>query len=135
PDAAYARFNYVWRYEGGWDDWSSTLKETGDYTSDSSWSFTPSKAGDYAIYVDAVRTNGAIETYTLHLSVQEDWNYIGLNVGAASIELGEKVDLSPEIIGPDAAYARFNYVWRYEGGWDDWSSTLKETGDYTSDSS
>ncbi|MBM6943563.1 hypothetical protein H6A22_10865, partial [Collinsella intestinalis] len=127
-------FNYVWSYNGNWEFWSSTLLETGDYTPLSMSEFTPLRAGTYILYVDIVTPDG---TYSVSdsIAVYEDWSVAGVNIDAPSAHIGEAVSVTSNLTGPDAAYARFNYVWRYEGGWDDWSSTLKETGDYTSDSS
>ena len=51
-------FNYIWQYNGAWDEWSSTLRDTGSFTSDLNWSFQPQKAGAYKISIEAESPRG-----------------------------------------------------------------------------
>ncbi len=41
-DSSGLTYSYAWSYEGGWDLWGSTIKDTGAMTSAPSGSFTPS---------------------------------------------------------------------------------------------
>ena len=126
-------FNYVWSYEGGWDVWSSTLKETGEYTRDRSWNFTPDREGEYDLYVDVRDSRGQVKTYSARVTVGFDYSVFGVKC-PSTVPLGEKVAYSPEVTGNTSGLS-YNYVWSYEGSWDLWDSTVKRTGEPTSDTS
>lgn len=52
-------YNYAWAYgKSGWDDWSSTVKETGSMTSAAEGSFTPARPGTYRVWVDVADASG-----------------------------------------------------------------------------
>ncbi|MBM6908846.1 hypothetical protein, partial [Collinsella intestinalis] len=123
------QFNYVWAYEGKWETWSSTVLETGDYTPATADDFIPARAGLYVLYIDIVTPDGIVSVSD-SIIVCEDWTLAGIGIDATSIRIGDAATVQPEVSGPDAGFARFNYVWSYENGWDDWSSTVKETGGY-----
>lgn len=122
-----ARYNYVWSHEGRWDagSWSSTVLETGGYTSDTAWLFTPMKAGNYHIYMDAVKTNGTVETKQVDLLVTSAWNATSFKVNPSKVLVGESVDASitfdpqSNLVG-----LQYNYVWQLGNTWDYWDSTL-----------
>ena len=65
------KYNYVWSYEGSWakGDWGSTVLSTGSDTTETSGSFTPSKAGTYTLYVDVVSAGGKRETRSTTVEV------------------------------------------------------------------
>ena len=50
--AAEADYNYAWAEGDGWDNWSSTVKETGSTTKATSGTFKPTKAGRYRLWID-----------------------------------------------------------------------------------
>lgn len=124
-------FNYVWEYEG-WKSWWSTVKETGKRTTETSYAFTPSKAGTYTLYLDVI-SGGKTQTVSTKIRVEESWSYDSLVLSKSSISLGESVTVTPHILGVDSAFARFNYVWAYGAGWSEWSSTVRRTGTQTKD--
>ncbi|SES64409.1 N-acetylmuramoyl-L-alanine amidase [Olsenella sp. KH3B4] len=64
-------YNYVWSYEGSWakGEWGSTVLSTGSDTTETSGSFTPSKAGTYTLYVDVVSAGGKRETRSTTVEV------------------------------------------------------------------
>lgn len=133
-DTASVRFNYGWRFGNGWSWWYSTVKNTGSNTADASFSFTPSRAGTYTLFVDVI-SGSTTKTLTATLTVAEDWSFNGIGLSAGSINLGETVTVTPQTSGADAGIARFNYVWTYGDSWNEWSSTVKETGAQTRDAS
>lgn len=136
-DLSGALFNYVWSYEGGWDDgeWDSTVNRTGSNTKDASWTFTPEKYGTYQLYVDFVAADGTKETLSTMLEVDRGWSSGKITIDKASPQLtGTTLTIEPNVSGESAQYVRYNYVWQRDG-WTQWSSNLKETGTYTADTS
>ena len=56
------RYNYVWSRDN-WDSWNSTLRHSGDYTSETSVTYTISSLGGiFDFYVDVVDERGEKET-------------------------------------------------------------------------
>ena len=133
-DAAGCRFNYVWNYEDAWSDWSSTVLETGNETNEAAWVFTPARAGWYRIYVDVITPDGVKTTRSVDVTVAYPYDVNGMQVSATSIALGESVTVTPDIVG-DADGVRYNYVWQRGDTWDEWGSTVKDTGDTTASTS
>ena len=127
-------FNYVWSFEGAWESWSSTVKETGGNTSDAQWSFRPKRAGWYRLYVDVFAPDGSKETKSVDVTVDYPYLLDGMNVSASEVELGNSVVVSPYISG-NSAGVRYNYVWQYGDTWDEWSSTIKAIGEPTGETS
>lgn len=134
-DADAARFNYVWVRENDWSEgsWDSTINATGTSNAETSWTFTPSRPGSYAIYIDTIRADGTKTTSKAYgVTVREDWAFDGFDLSARTILLGEPLEVTAKASGVDADYARFNYVWNYRGDWSEWSSVELETGAPTS---
>lgn len=134
-DADAARFNYVWVRENDWSEgsWDSTINATGTSNAETSWTFTPSRPGSYAIYIDTIRADGTKTTSKAYgVTVREDWAFDGFDLSARAILLGEPLEVTAKASGVDADYARFNYVWNYRGDWSEWSSVELETGAPTS---
>lgn len=134
-DADAARFNYVWVRDNDWSagSWDSTINATGASTAETSWTFTPSRPGSYAIYIDTIRADGTKTTSKAYgVTVREDWAFDGFDLSARAILLGEPLEVTAKASGVDADYARFNYVWNYRGDWSEWSSVELETGAPTS---
>lgn len=134
-DAGFARFNYVWVRNDDWSagNWGSTVNSSGDFTSDTSWTFVPKISGDYTFYIDEIRTDGTKVTsrgYTVR--IEESWTFDGIDVSSRSITLGDPIEVTALVSGADADYARFNFVWNYQDKWEEWSSVEKETGALTS---
>lgn len=134
-DADAARFNYVWVRDNDWSagSWDSTINATGASTAETSWTFTPSRPGSYAIYIDTIRADGTKTTSKAYnVTVREDWTFDGFDLSARTILLGESLEVTAKASGVDADLARFNYVWNYRGDWSEWSSVELETGAPTS---
>ncbi len=128
-------FNYVWQYpigDSAWAEWDSTIKRTGSGTSDTSWSFTPRKAGAYKLHVDISDPSGRSVTLSRELWVERDWEAAYVSA-PAEVGLGNSV--SYEVVLLDGyENVTYNYAWATgKSGWDDWSSTVKETGAPTAD--
>ena len=117
-DADAARFNYVWVRDNDWSagSWDSTINATGASTAETSWTFTPSRPGSYAIYIDTIRADGTKTTSKAYnVTVREDWTFDGFDLSARTILLGESLEVTAKASGVDADFARFNYVWNYRG--------------------
>ncbi len=136
-EGAGLTYNYAWAYgNSGWDDWSSTVKETGSMTSAAEGSFTPARPGTYRVWVNVADASGRRVTsgHALVEVSKLDWA-VGAASAPASAKAGDAVPFSAAVGGADAEGAglTYNYAWAYgESGWDDWSSTVKETGSMTS---
>lgn len=131
--ASSVSFNFGYCFEGKFVDWSSVLKATGKLTDSLSWSFVPSKAGTYTIFVDAVGPDGLEETRQTTVQVSSGWSLDGVRSDLSSVELGQQVVVTPVVSGTNSGNVLFNYVWCYESGFSEWSSTVKETGSYSSE--
>ena len=72
-------YNYVWQLDGSWakGEWGSTVLSTGSDTSETSGSFTPTKAGTYTLYVDVVSPDGTSETKSTTVEVVEPTPILG----------------------------------------------------------
>ena len=124
---------YVWNYEGAWAEWGSTVKDTGSSTLQASWDFTPTKAGTYTLYVDAIGPDGYTTTKETQLVV---WEAKGLVAAPSSGNSSWTV--SCDLGSAPLDGFTFNYVWKKgsdEGDWSQWGSTVNETGGRTSQSS
>ena len=128
-----ATYNYVWSYEGGWDLWGSTVKDDKEATAEPTGTLRLTRAGRYTIYVDVTDRSGVKRTMSAELEVASpSWDYSGVSLSASSARVDEPVTVKPEVSG-DLEGATYNYVWSYEGGWDLWGSTVRDTGRGTSD--
>ena len=129
-------YNYAWNYENMWgENWSSTIMETGAMTSNTSWTFTPSKTGVYTLWVDVEDKNGKkVTSEAVELRVAKEWKLNGMDLSSSVATVGDTVTFKILITGPTGNLS-YNLAWSYGDGWDDWSSTLKETGDYTTNPS
>ncbi|MBQ6454439.1 MAG: metallophosphoesterase, partial [Coriobacteriales bacterium] len=133
------KYNYVWRFGEDWQYWSSTVKETGEMTSEDSFTFTPDRIGVYSLWVDVQDAAGHRATsHTASLQVLRPdafaWSLQGVSA-PESIELGHTLTFSAIVEGTPKD-ASFNYAWSWEGNWgDDWDSTVKSTGEMTQDTS
>ena len=68
-----ARFNYAWAKGEGWEDWGSTIKETGEATHATTGVFTPKEPGTYRLWVDVIDQNGeSVTTQSVHVTVADD---------------------------------------------------------------
>ena len=136
-DLEGATYNYVWQRDGSWaaGEWGSTVLSTGSGTSDASATLSSdvSRAGRYTVYVDVTDRSGQKRTMSAELEVASpSWDYSGVSLSASSARVDEPVTVKPEVSG-DLEGATYNYVWSYEGGWDLWGSTVRDTGRGTSD--
>ena len=129
---ASAKYNFAWSYMGGWDDWGSAIKETGDYVQAPSYTFTPDKTGHYKVWYD-VEINGKVITSPKKDVLVTDWSLAGVDAPASGV-VGEPVEFSAEIEG-DPEGLTYSYAWSYGGGWDLWGSTLKDEGAMTEETS
>jgi len=134
-------YNYVWQLDGSWakGEWGSTVLSTGSDTSETSGSFTPTKAGTYTLYVDVVSPDGTRETKSTTVEVAAASTahaYSGVKVKTTAPARGYPVTFSANVSG-DTSGLTYNYVWSYEGSWakGDWGSTVLSTGSDTSETS
>ncbi|MBQ6585183.1 MAG: leucine-rich repeat domain-containing protein, partial [Coriobacteriales bacterium] len=101
-DADLVRFSYAWSWEGQWgDDWSSTRLRTGDYTTELSDTFTPTKEGTYYLWIDATdgeRTETAERVAVSVTKVPPAWTLKGIEV-TDSAYIGDEVEFSAKIEG------------------------------------
>ncbi len=134
-DASTARYNYAWSRNGKWGkgEWSSTLNDTGGYTSDATWEFKPKDDGTYTIYVDVLAPDGTVKTLSTKVVVDRGWTCAGIATSLASPQLKhKKIDFAPSISGERVDELEFNYVWT-NSNWSSWDSTVKSTGKRTKD--
>ena len=128
-------YNYAWSWEGQWgDNWDSTVKRTGSMTSETSYSFTPRKKGEYSLWVDVRDVTGrTITSGTVQVRVTQDsWSLSGVQAPSTAV-VDEPVEYSAIIEGSTAGLT-YNYAWSWEGEWgDNWSSTVLRTGEMTSE--
>lgn len=104
-------YNYVWVCNNTWDSdmWSSTIKTSGKATDAKSYTFTPTKAGLYTLYLDVIAPNGKKTTVGKEVYVM---NFKGFNVKQkGDFTWGMSVD-------GGAQFARNNqikmmFTWRY----------------------
>lgn len=128
-------FNYVWCLNGGWDVWSSTVKEKGEETSESTWTFTPPQRGTYVLYVDVVGPDGTRQTLSTNLNVNNGWDFSGVSLDKPSPQtVRTPITVRPNVTGERCDVLEFNYVW-VRDNWAEWSSTVKETGARTTETS
>ncbi|SFX59793.1 hypothetical protein SAMN04487823_11144, partial [Olsenella sp. kh2p3] len=128
-------YNYVWSYGGGWDLWGSTVRDTGKGTSEATGTLALTKPGDYTVYVDVTDRAGERRTMSAQLVVSSpSWTFTGVKVSSSRVRVDEPVTVTPVTSG-DLDGAEYNYVWSYEGGWDLWESTVRDTGKGTSEAS
>ena len=128
-------YNYVWERDG-WQDWDSTLRATDSYSPSSSWSFAPTVAGTYNLFVDVIDSHGVMVTVNAGVVkvAEPAWN-LSLSLSQGAVQTGQESVLTPTISGIDATGFTYNYVWNYEGVWREWGSTISSTGSTTSESS
>ena len=69
PDTKY---NYAWAEGEGWDNWGSTLKDTGSYTGANSGVFKQDKPGTYRLWVDVVGDDGNITSAQHYITVVDE---------------------------------------------------------------
>jgi hypothetical protein len=132
-----AEYNYVWSYEGGWDLWGSTVRDTGKGTSEASSELSFYRPGRYVLYVDVTDRAGETRTMSAEVEAYDDsWSLDGVSAAPAEVVAGDDVTCAPEVSG-DASGLRYNYVWQRDGSWaeGDWGSTELCTGSDTDEAS
>ena len=132
-----AEYNYVWSYEGGWDLWGSTVRDTGKGTSEASSELSFYRPGRYVLYVDVTDRSGRTRTMSAGVEAYDDsWSLDGVTASPAEVVAGDEVTYAPRVSG-DASGLRYNYVWQWEGSWaqGDWGSTELYTGSDTDEAS
>ena len=132
-----AEYNYVWSYEGGWDLWGSTVRDTGKGTSEASSELSFYRPGTYTLYVDVTDRSGRTRTMSTGVEAYDDsWSLDGVTASPAEVVAGDEVTYAPRVSG-DASGLRYNYVWQWEGSWasGDWGSTELYTGSDTAEAS
>ncbi|SFX47994.1 hypothetical protein SAMN04487823_1071, partial [Olsenella sp. kh2p3] len=136
-DLGGAAYNYVWSYEGGWDLWGSTARDTGKGTSEATGTLTLTRPGTYTVYVDVTDRSGQTRTMSATLEVTPpSWSFTGVELSADRVTSGEPVTVTPQVTG-DLDGAEYNYVWQRNGSWaqGEWGSTVLSSGSGTSDAS
>ena len=133
-EAGDVTYNYVWQRDG-WADWSSTVKETSAFTSDGSFTFSPTAPGTYTVYVDVKQAStGEVKTVEAGTVVVKAraWQ-ASASVSRGPYAVGSAVTVTPSVSGA-AGTVTYNYVWERDG-WADWGSNLKDAGTPTNDGS
>ena len=84
-------YNYGWSRNGSWEpgEWETTFARTGARTRQTSYTFTPPKAGKYMLYLDFVDENG------LQLTIQRPVTVIDAEIMRADTEV------LPDVPGDD----------------------------------
>ncbi|MBQ6454083.1 MAG: PKD domain-containing protein, partial [Coriobacteriales bacterium] len=129
-------YNFVWRMGDDWNaPWSSTVNETGSWTTDPSWTFTPEEGGIYQVWVDVRDFTGRrVDSTIMSLPVSlVPWELAGV-MSPASVGLGDTVTFSAAVEG-DASDLSYNYAWSFADNQSEGDSTLAATGELTSDTS
>ena len=132
-----AEYNYVWSYEGGWDLWGSTVRDTGKGTSEASSELSFYRPGTYTLYVDVTDRSGRTRTMSTGVEAYDDsWSLDGVTASPAEVVAGDEVTCAPVVSG-DASGLRYNYVWQRNGSWaeGDWGSTELDEGSDTAEAS
>ena len=132
-DASGFTYNYVWNYEGAWAEWGSTVKDTGSNTSQASWTFTPTKAGRYDLYVDVKSASGSVKTVSTSVFVQPDYTFDSVACSKAYALPGQTVTVTPQV-GGQTEGVTYNYVWQRDD-WAEWGSNMKDGGSATTQTS
>lgn len=127
------KYNIGWALED-WSQWTSTLAEKGEYASSAQLSFVPTKPGRYLLFVDVVDTKtGAKRTVTRSIDVELGWSVAGLDVAYSGLLTPtSEVVLRAQVRG-DSAGLTYNYVWQ-GNDWANWTSTVRQTGNASTDS-
>ena len=130
--AASVSYNYVWQRDD-WAEWDSTVRATGAYTSDASFTLTPQAAGTYHLYVDVVVSGEVVTTVDAGtVRVKAPWSAGSLAVSASSVEPGSTVQVSVQL-DEELSGLQYNYVWQRDD-WADWDSLEKNGTGHVSDS-
>ena len=133
-DTSILTINYAWALGDGWDYWDSTVKRTGERTSDLSWEFTPTREGTYRVWVDCVASDGTTLQFYRTVKVGRGWDFEGITVLTESpIERGNPVTYAVQVTGTRASQLEYNFAWKRGNSWEYWDSTVKETGAMTTD--
>lgn len=127
-------YNYGWNYEGAWVEWNSTVLESGSYTDKGTWAFRPMRQGRYQLFVDVVDPAGNKKTYQTWVQVNEPSWGASLSLPSGDTPLGQGVNVKVKPSVADSTGYSYNYVWNYEGAWQEWGSTILDIGSRTSDS-
>ena len=131
-DVTYT-YNYVYNYNGAWEEWGSTVLDSGVFTSQASWQFMPQREGTYELYVDVRDSSGQVRTASTSIEVDCGYSCEGIKASTTSLILGESVTLTPMLSGPSSSFT-FNWGWERDG-WVEWDSTVKSTGAGTTQAS
>ncbi len=112
------------------------MKETGVRTVASSGSFVPRKPGTYRVWIDVSDATGRTVMVDSTIDVSLGFSYDECKVSATNITYGDSVTVSCDVTANNSSRLTYNYAWAFgESGWDEWSSTVKETGSTTGDTS
>ena len=133
-DAGDVSFNYVWQRDG-WAEWDSNVKETSTFTSDASFTFSPSTPGTYTVYVDVKQAStGEVKTVEAGAVVVKAraWQ-ASASMSGGPYAVGSAVTVTPAVSGAAGAVT-YNYVWERDG-WAEWGSNVKDAGVPTTDGS
>ena len=125
-DTEGLRYKFVWE-QNGWANWGVIR----DDDADPSAVWVPPAEGSYTIWVDFVDSTGKRTSLTYDVVVASPWDF-GIDVGPSAVSSGEAVSVASSIEGATGEGFTFNYLWNYEGAWQEWDSTVKSTGQPTS---
>ena len=134
-------YNYVWRYGTTWEDWDSNDKRGDGHTTETSGKLVCEKKGTYYVWLDAwdpddnpdsKQIGSSLAVQVIDRPETTDWSLDGVDI-VAKAYVGDEISYSAIITG-NAEGLRYNYAWA-QGmtEWNNWDSTLKSTGDYTTE--
>ena len=137
-DTNLLTYNYVWSEGETWTNWDSTVKKTGSVATDTSASFTPKSAGTYTLWINVYDPTGKTvqsEDITVVVYEEDPINSITTIVAPYTSVVGTSLTFKTNVSSEYEKYFTYNYVWREGDTWDNWNSTVKETGSQTQDTS
>ena len=110
------QYKYVWMKDN-WKEWG-VIK---NFSSDEKAEFSAKQSGVYTIYIDVKGLDGQIKTLTKSYTfIDKVWEYYDVKVEPDSVlELGEQIQIVPEIEKTDAANLQYKYVWQKDN-WKEW---------------
>ncbi len=124
------QFNWVHRKDGGWDVWSSTLKETKRYTDKMTNDTRVKLSGVYDFFLDII-DGGTQNKHAQNISVNyatkrftRGWDASVQYEQAVFKRPGNNVWAGVTYTGYNTDGLRTNWVWDRDN-WSDWGSTLK----------
>lgn len=112
-DTDDVKFEYIWNFEDSWTEgeFGSTKDESGELSSDTTWTFTPEKSGRYRIIVNAYDAHGLSRSQDAWIFVAADHEFLRPALPSEDDETVIAVDHVTEIF--NIASEQFNSLKEY----------------------